>query len=98
MASSSNSKGNSLRWTEAELNLFAEVLADESSQFCTSLERLALKKAANNELFEHILVEVNKKMNDEFMESNKSTKGKHIQKLELNIDLSWRFLALRIRL
>ena len=50
----SSSKGNSRRWTEAELSIFAEVLADESNQFRTSLEKLALKKAANNELFEHI--------------------------------------------
>ena len=38
---------NARRWTENELKLFAEVLAD-------SLEKLALKKSANNDIFEHI--------------------------------------------
>ena len=68
MASSSSKtkgKNNNRRWTEDELNILAEVLADEANQFCSSLEKLALKKAANNEVFEHKLIELNKKMCDE---------------------------------
>ena len=38
-------------WTSAEVTLFAEVLADEEHNFAAALEQLALKKAANNEVF-----------------------------------------------
>ena len=37
-----------------ETELFATILADEERQFALSLERLALKKKANQEVFEHI--------------------------------------------
>ena len=33
---------------------FTNVLADEDNRFAASLERLALKKVANNEVFGHI--------------------------------------------
>ena len=39
-------------WTTEETELFANVLAEEDNQFAASLERLALKKAANNEVFD----------------------------------------------
>ena len=45
---------NARQWTENEHELFAEVLADPESNFAISLEKLALKKSANNEIFEHI--------------------------------------------
>ena len=34
-----------------ETVIFASILADEENNFCDSLERLALKKSANNEVF-----------------------------------------------
>ena len=89
MASSSSKtkgKNNNRRWTEDELNILAEVLADEANQFCSSLEKLALKKAANNEVFEHILTELNKTMCDESsLKFNKNGKKK-IDKLDLCIE------------
>ena len=45
---------NAKRWTENELDLFAEVLVDPESNFAIPLEKLALKQSANNEIFEHI--------------------------------------------
>ena len=44
----------SRNWTIGETVLFARILADEENNFCDSLERLALKKSANNEVFEAI--------------------------------------------
>ena len=38
-------------WTISELELFAQVLADEENSFAISLEKLALKKSANMEVF-----------------------------------------------
>ena len=45
---------NLKRWTKNELELFAEVPADPENDFAISLKKLALKKAANIEVFEHI--------------------------------------------
>ena len=39
---------------EDELELFALVLTDEENNFASSLETLALKKSANNEVFESL--------------------------------------------
>ncbi|KAK2553609.1 hypothetical protein P5673_025101, partial [Acropora cervicornis] len=39
-------------WTETELKYLALVLADEKNQFAVRLETLALKKSANNDVFE----------------------------------------------
>ena len=44
---------NAKRWTENELELFAEVLGDSENNFAIFLEKLTLKKLANNEVFEH---------------------------------------------
>ena len=52
-------------WTETELKFLALVLADENTEFAVRLETLALKKSANNEVFE----EISKKFN-ELMLSN----------------------------
>ena len=45
---------NVRRWTDNELELFAEVLADPKNNFAISLEKLAIKTSASNEEFEHI--------------------------------------------
>ena len=42
---------NVRRWTDNELELFAEVLADPKNNFAISLEKLAIKKSASNEVF-----------------------------------------------
>ena len=41
-------------WTETELKYLALVLADEKNQFAVRLETHALKKSANNDVFEDI--------------------------------------------
>ena len=41
---------NSRRWTEIELNCFANVLADSENSFASTLDKLALKKSSNNEV------------------------------------------------
>ena len=41
-------------WTPEETEFFADVLSDESNRFADSLERLALKKAANSKVFDPI--------------------------------------------
>ena len=41
-------------WTKNKLELFEEVLADPDKKIDISLEKLALKKSANNEVFEHV--------------------------------------------
>lgn len=45
---------NTRRWTELEINVYADVLANPENSFAIALEKLALKKLANNEVFEHI--------------------------------------------
>ena len=47
---------NAKRWAENELELFAEVLPDPENNFAISLEKLALKKLANNAVFKHIKI------------------------------------------
>ena len=41
-------------WTKTELKYMALILADEKTQYAVKLETLALKKSANNEVFEEI--------------------------------------------
>ena len=38
-------------WTDNEFEEFAKLLADDKNAFAVSLEKLALKKSANNEVF-----------------------------------------------
>ena len=50
----SSAKVRCRNWTPKETMLFANVLADADNQFAANLERLALKKAVINEVFNHI--------------------------------------------
>ena len=45
---------NTRQWTENELELLAEVLADPENNFAISVDKLALKKSSNNKAFERI--------------------------------------------
>ena len=56
---------NARRWTENELELFVKVLAYLENNFALSLEKFALKKSANNEVFEHIKNTFDTKMDKE---------------------------------
>ena len=42
---------NAQRWTDVELDAYADVLADPENFFATPLDKLALKKSSNNEVF-----------------------------------------------
>ena len=45
---------NARLWIENEIELFEEVQADPENNVAISLEKLVLKKSANNEVFENI--------------------------------------------
>ena len=49
---------NAQRWTDVELDAYADVLADPENSFAAILDKLALKKSSNNEVFEHIQKEL----------------------------------------
>ena len=40
--------------SEEELELYAIILSSEENSFASALEKLALKKSSNNEIFQHI--------------------------------------------
>ena len=42
------------KWTEDELEQYSIVLSDEENCFAATLEKLALKKSSNNEVFMHV--------------------------------------------
>ena len=50
----SGAKVRCRNWTPEETELFSNVLTDEDNRLAASLERLALKEAASNEVFDHI--------------------------------------------
>ena len=47
-------KESQRRWMKEDIDKFSEILADPANNYGASLEKLALKKLLNNELFEHI--------------------------------------------
>ena len=49
---------NARRWTDVELDAYADVLADPEISLAATLDKLALKKSSNNEVFEHIQKEL----------------------------------------
>ena len=49
-----NNRTPNRRWVVDELELFALVLTDEENNFSSSIETLALKKSANNKVFESL--------------------------------------------
>ena len=61
----------SRNWTDLETEEFCRVLADPDSDFCLTLEKKALKKPANKEVFETIQEELKIKLqDDEFLKFN----------------------------
>lgn len=81
------------RWTKDEVELFAQVLADPSDGFAHAIDRLALKKSANNEVYEHLQTEFRKQLEkEEFIKVNEMNfldkkTGKKVphQKLDISI-------------
>ena len=49
---------NARRWTDVELDAYADVLADPENSFAATLDKLVLKKSSNNDVFEHIQKEL----------------------------------------
>ena len=49
---------NVRRWTDVELDAYADVLADPENSFAATLDKLVLKKSSNNDVFEHIQKEL----------------------------------------
>ena len=56
---------NARRWTDVELDAYADVLADAENSFAATLDKLALKKSSSNEVFEHIQKELATEMETE---------------------------------
>ena len=56
---------NARRWTDVELNAYANVLANPKNSLAATLDKLALKKSSNNEVFEHIQKELATEMETE---------------------------------
>ena len=52
----STCSSRSREWTQNEMVSFAKIMVDEEDGFSRSLEELALKKAANNEIFRYVKV------------------------------------------
>ena len=72
-----------------ELEAFAEVLADDEDKFAASLERLDLKRSANNEIFDLIKVKFLAKMGDDQFKERNAThfkKGTKPTNLALGLD------------
>ena len=62
---------NSRRLTDLELDCFADVLADPENSFAASLDKLAMKKSSNNEVYECIQKEfVMEMQTEDFKQKN----------------------------
>ena len=71
------SKSRNRNWTNEETYLFVEVLVDEEYGFTECLERKALKKSANEEVYQEILKVFKAQLQKEhFVELNKKNFGK----------------------
>ena len=58
-------KKKARNWTKEEIELFARVIADSCTDYINSLEKKALKKEANTEVFESILADSQRELEDE---------------------------------
>ena len=74
---SKDCKKKSRNWTNEETSLFVEILTDEEYNFAECLEKRALKRFANEEVYQEILKIFNYKLREEgFMELNQKNFGK----------------------
>ena len=60
---------NARRWTDVELDAYADVLGDPENSFAATLDKLALKMSSNNEVYEDIQNELAAEMETEDFES-----------------------------
>ena len=71
-------------WSETELKYFAIVLADDKKQYAFRLETLALKKSANNEVFEDIAKDLETYLQfNEFIEENEREKQNRRERVKI---------------
>ena len=49
---------NVRRWTDVELDAYADVLADPENSFAATLDKLVLRMSSNDKVFEHIQKEL----------------------------------------
>ena len=61
-------KESQRRWTKEETDKFCEILADPRNNYAASLDKLALKKSSNNELFKPIKNTFDEELNDQLKE------------------------------
>ena len=61
---------NATRWTKIELELFSEVLADAVNNFAMFLEKIALRKSGNNEIFQYSKNTFEIEMDNEMFKQN----------------------------
>ena len=75
-----------MNWTNEETLLFLELLIDEEFNFANCLERQALKRSANEEVYKEILQPFQQEMNkEEFLQRNAKNFGKgKYQSLQVN--------------
>ena len=57
-------KESQRRWRKEEIEKSSEILADPTNNYAASLEKLALKKLLNDELFENIKNTFDEELND----------------------------------
>ena len=58
-------KKKARNWTKEEIELFARVIADPCADYINTLEKKALKKEANAEVFESILADFQRELENE---------------------------------
>ena len=58
-------KKKARNWTKEEIELFARVIADPCADYINTLEKKALKKEANADVFESILADFQRELEDE---------------------------------
>ena len=90
----------SRKWTAEETRLFAQILADEENCFGENLEKLALKKSSNNELFSCVktIFDERLKLTPKFhLLSPLDTSVEKLRKRYANIKTQWRKIDDRIR-
>ena len=58
-------KKKARNWRKEEIELFARVIADPCADYINALEKRALKKEANAKVFESILADFQRELEDE---------------------------------
>ena len=77
-------------WTDVELDAYADALADPKNSFAATLDKLALKKSCNNEVFEHMQKELAAETETEDFQSRNNDYFKRTPtKLDISMQRRW---------